>query len=81
MVCARTGEPADLLVRRREQIGSNLRSLAWLLVFFGPPGWLALLVVLMVSPSSRRWVTFSGVHATFVQAVEAQERSARAGVR
>lgn len=46
MVCAKTGEPAvsKALVR------STTRSpgLAWLLVFFGPPGWVALAVILWI---------------------------------
>ena len=51
MVCARTGEPADLMVRMHQPVGSGgLRSWAWLLVFLGPPGWLALLVVLLLAP-------------------------------
>ena len=53
LVCAKTGEPADLVIRMRQPVGSGLRSWAWLLVFFGPPGWLALLVVLMVAPAGE----------------------------
>ncbi len=43
MVCAKTGAPAAGKVRT----STSVRSLgwAWLLVFAGPPGWLALLIV------------------------------------
>jgi hypothetical protein len=43
-VCVKTGAPADGLVRVVEEKGSL--GLAWLLVFFGPIGWLVLLVLL-----------------------------------
>lgn len=46
MVCAKTGAPAAGLVRT----STAVRALgwAWMLVFAGPPGWLALLVVLWI---------------------------------
>ncbi|HEV2069387.1 MAG TPA: hypothetical protein VGR26_06305 [Acidimicrobiales bacterium] len=46
MVCAKTGTPAV----GKAKVTSTTRSpgLAWLLVFFGPPGWLALAVILWI---------------------------------
>ncbi len=53
LVCAKSGEPADLVVRVRHTVGNGLRGWAWLLVLFGPPGWLALLVVLLLAPADE----------------------------
>ncbi len=44
MVCAKTGQPADLLVRTTQSVG-GLPGAAWLLVFLGPPGWGILLLL------------------------------------
>lgn len=46
LVCAKTGAPAA----RNMRLSTSVRSVgwAWLLVFAGPPGWLALLVVLWI---------------------------------
>ena len=53
MTCVKTGEPAvgQLEVRTTTQVS----ALAWILVFFGPPGWLILLIVL-----ARGGETFRG---------------------
>ncbi len=53
LVCAKTGEPTDLVIRRRQPVGSGVWPLAWLLVFFGPPGWLAMLVVVLLAPAQE----------------------------
>lgn len=45
LVCAKTGEPADLVIRVRHPVGSPIPIFAWLLVFLGPPGWIALFFV------------------------------------
>ena len=49
LVCAKTGEPADLVIRVQKPI-RNLSSLAGLLVFLGPLGWLALFLVSVFGP-------------------------------
>ncbi|MDQ6724595.1 MAG: hypothetical protein M3066_00215 [Actinomycetota bacterium] len=54
MVCARTGQPADLMVRTTRPVGGGLGGVAWLLVFLGPPGWLALIVVWVLSPGQEQ---------------------------
>jgi hypothetical protein len=51
-VCVRTGEPADGLHRIHTAIGGSSGWL-WLLVFFGPVGWLVLLVALAFAGSAR----------------------------
>jgi MFS family permease len=50
LVCAKTGEPADLVIRRQQPVRGACPGWAWLLVLFGPPGWLALLVALLLWP-------------------------------
>lgn len=52
-VCAKTGEPTDLVIRMRQPVGGGLLPLAWLLVFFGPPGWAALLLVVLLAPAQE----------------------------
>ncbi len=71
LVCAKTGEPADLVIRMRHPVGSGLRSWAWVLVLFGPPGWLALLVVLMVAPAGE----YLTVRVPETEAAYSRERS------
>jgi len=51
-VCVRTGEPADLTVRMQRPVG-GVNGLVWLLVFLGPPGWVALLILLLVGPGQE----------------------------
>lgn len=49
LVCAKTGEPADLVIRMRQPVGGGLGA-AWLLVVFGPIGWLLLVLASLVGP-------------------------------
>ncbi|MDQ3640357.1 MAG: hypothetical protein M3450_02510 [Actinomycetota bacterium] len=51
LVCAKTGEPADLVIRIQKPIGSGVFGAAWLLVFLGPPGWAALFLVSILGPA------------------------------
>ncbi len=160
LVCAKTGEPADVVVRMQHPVGGGLSPAALLLLLLGPIGLVALVVLAVVTPSreyltvripetdaayererslerfrlgafvgapalavvgvvspgmfpvlwfglaavllvaaailhvkisagaigvhldaSRRWVTLSGVHPAFVEAVEDRERLATAGDR
>jgi len=48
LVCAKTGEPADLVIRVRQPISGGPASMAWLLLFLGPPGLLAFVLVLIL---------------------------------
>jgi hypothetical protein len=52
LVCAKTGEPTDLMIRIREEVGRSL-GMAWLLVFLGPPGWVALVLVSLMGANSE----------------------------
>lgn len=52
LVCVKTGEPTDLVVRVRQEIRRSL-GIAWLLVFLGPPGWVALVLVTMMGSNSE----------------------------
>jgi len=52
LVCAKTGEPADLVIRIRKPI-RGLSSLAALLVLLGPLGWLAFVLVSIFGPGQE----------------------------
>lgn len=56
LVCAKTGEPADLVIRMRQPVGGGMPAVAWLLVVLGPPGWSALFVVALLT-SGREYIT------------------------
>ena len=71
LVCAKTGEPADLVIRMQHPVRSGVSGWVWLLALLGPPGWLALLVVLMLF-SSTEYLT---VRIPETEAVYARERS------
>lgn len=45
MVCATSGQPADYLVCTTRAVGGGRNGAALLLVFLGPPGWLAFLLL------------------------------------
>ena len=49
LVCAKTGEPADLVIRMQRPVGGGLHGMAWLLVFLGPPGWAALILLYLLA--------------------------------
>lgn len=49
-VCVKTGHPADMEVRRTTTVGGFGSGLWLLLLFLGPPGWLALVVVALLGP-------------------------------
>ena len=53
LVCAKTGEPADLVIRIQKPVGGGLFGAAWLLVFLGPPGWAALFLVAILGPGQE----------------------------
>lgn len=52
-VCVRTGQPADMTVRFRRSVGPGMGFL-WLLVLFGPPGWLGIIVLSFVVPGQEQ---------------------------
>ena len=49
LVCAKTGQPADLVIRMCQPVGHRSLGAAWLLVFLGPPGWAILILALLLS--------------------------------
>jgi len=53
MVCAKTGEPTETVIRMSRPIGSGVAGMAWLLVFLGPPGWVALFLVMILGPGAE----------------------------
>ncbi|HVL05572.1 MAG TPA: hypothetical protein VM388_06265 [Acidimicrobiales bacterium] len=50
LVCAKTGEPADLRVRVRQPVGGGFPLVVWFLLFLGPLGIVALVVAALLSP-------------------------------
>jgi hypothetical protein len=56
LVCAKTGEPADLVIRVQHPVGGGAPSFAWLLLFLGPPGWLAFFLVTILG-AGREYLT------------------------
>lgn len=53
MVCAKTGQPADLVVRVRQPVGGGIPGWVWFLFFFGPLGIFGLLVAALFSPGTE----------------------------
>lgn len=53
LVCAKTGEPADLLVRVRQPVGGGLPPVAWLLLLLGPLGIVGLVVLAIAWPGQE----------------------------
>jgi len=53
-LCVRTGAPADLLIRTRAPVGGGLGGAMYLLVLFGPPGWLVLVLWAFLAPGSEQ---------------------------
>jgi hypothetical protein len=54
LVCAKTGEPADLVIRMREPVGGGLPPVAWLLLLLGPMGIVALVVLAVAWPGQEQ---------------------------
>jgi hypothetical protein len=72
-VCVKTGQPADLVIRTRRPVGTGGTGAMWLLVFLGPPGWLALLIVAMLGQAQETLT----VRLPYTQAAWDHERSVR----
>lgn len=53
MVCVKTGQPADFLVRMRQPVGGGIPGWVWFLFFFGPLGIFGLLVAALFSPGTE----------------------------
>jgi hypothetical protein len=53
MVCAKTGEPADLMVRVRQPVGGGIPWWVWFLFFFGPLGFFGLLLAALLAPGTE----------------------------
>lgn len=49
-VCAKTGEPADLVIRTRTQVGGGLPGWAWFLLALGPPGFFVMVLAALLVP-------------------------------
>lgn len=56
LVCAKTGEPADVVVRMQHPVGGGMSGWALLLLLLGPIG-LAALVLLAVATPGREYLT------------------------
>ena len=54
LVCAKTGEPADLVIRMRQPVGGGLPPVAWLLLLLGPMGIVALVVLAVAWPGQEQ---------------------------
>lgn len=76
MICARTGAPADGLHRIHRTFGGG-SPWAFLLIFFGPIGWLVLLVALALASRGRDLVV--RLPYSFA-ALETERRQFRAAV-
>lgn len=53
LVCAKTGEPADLVIRMRQPVGGGLPPVAWLLLLLGPLGVVGLFVLALAWPGAE----------------------------
>ena len=54
LVCAKTGEPADLVIRMRQPVGRGLSPMVWLLLLLGPLGIVALVVLAVAWPGQEQ---------------------------
>ena len=63
MVCAKTGQPADLLVRVRQPIG-GMPPVMWLLFLLGPIGFFGMLLIAMLWPSEQLTVRLPEAQAS-----------------
>ncbi|HTJ74306.1 MAG TPA: hypothetical protein VL337_02990 [Acidimicrobiales bacterium] len=74
-VCVRTGQPADLVIRTRRPVGGGGGGggAIWLLVFLGPPGWMALFLLALVGPAGETLT----VDLPYARAAWARERQVR----
>lgn len=68
-LCARTGVPTDALLRIEKPIG-GMGAAAWLLLFLGPLGWIALFLLELLG-TGRETLT---VRLPYSRGVRAQER-------
>ena len=50
LVCAKTGEPSDIMIRIRQGVGAGLPTLVWLLLLLGPLGLIGVAVLAMLLP-------------------------------
>lgn len=71
LVCAKTGVPADLVIRMQHPVGGGMSPAAWLLLLLGPVGIVALAVVALLS-SGREYLT---VRVPQTEAAYGRERS------
>ena len=50
LVCAKTGEPTDLMIRTSQAVGGGFPLLVWFLLFLGPLGIVGILLAALLSP-------------------------------
>lgn len=53
LVCAKTGDPADFLVFRRQTVGGGIPAAVWFLLLLGPVGVVALLLAALFAPGQE----------------------------
>ena len=66
LVCAKTGEPADLLIRVRQPVG-GMPQVMWLLLFLGPVGFFGLLLMALLWPGEELTVRIPETEASFAR--------------
>ena len=64
LVCVKTGEPADLLIRMHQPVG-GMPPVVWFLFFLGPLGFIGLLMVALLWPSEQLTVRLPETEASF----------------
>ncbi len=64
LVCAKTGEPADLMIRMRQPVG-GMPPAAWLLLLLGPPGMIGLVIVALAWPAEQLTVRIPETEASY----------------
>ena len=53
LVCAKTGEPSDVMIRIRQPVGGGVPFWAWFLLFLGPLGIVALVLAAILAPGAE----------------------------
>jgi hypothetical protein len=64
LVCAKTGEPADLIIRMRQPVG-GMPPVVWLLLLLGPVGFVGVLVLALSWPNEHLTVRIPETEASY----------------
>jgi hypothetical protein len=52
-ICAKTGELAELQVQMQRPVGGRIPGFVWFLLFLGPPGLIALILIAVFAPGAE----------------------------